>query len=83
MKRDEYAIVAKIPNCELCEEAKKAKKAVYDARTRIGPWAYLCQSHFDRYGIGLGLGYGQVLILQEEEERAKKAPTHLDFLEGR
>jgi len=29
----------------------------------MGPWANLCEHHFENYGVGLGLGFGQELIL--------------------
>jgi len=32
---------------------------VYDARMRVGMWAYMCEDCFNEYGIGLGLGKGQ------------------------
>lgn len=32
---------------------------MYDARTRIGPWALLCQESYDLVGMGLGVGLGQ------------------------
>jgi len=36
-------------------------KAIYDAKTQMGPWAFLCEQHFEALGIGLGLGFGQKL----------------------
>lgn len=41
--------------CDLC----KRKQAKYDAKTTLGPWAYLCEECFKRFGVGLGLGRGQ------------------------
>ena len=46
------------PKCDLCQDGTEA---VYDAKTKMGPWGYLCQAHFDKYGVGLGLGKGQKL----------------------
>lgn len=43
--------------CDLC----KNKEAHFDGKTTFGPWAYMCQQCFTRYGIGLGLGKGQKL----------------------
>lgn len=56
------AIVSKFPKCNIpgCSE-----KAAYDAKTKLGPWAYLCTNHFKEYGIGLGLGAGQKLALKD------------------
>jgi predicted RNA-binding Zn-ribbon protein involved in translation (DUF1610 family) len=43
--------------CDICR-----KEAVYDARTRSGQWAHLCENCFRAVGIGLGTGKGQKLI---------------------
>ena len=32
--------------CDFCKEL-----AIYDAKTIMGPWAYLCGYHFKKYGI--------------------------------
>ena len=48
--------------CEYCKNI-----AEYDARTGIGAWCYLCQEHFERYGIGLGLGRGQKIVYDEQK----------------
>ena len=56
----------KLPSCEFC-----GKEASYDAKTIMRPWAYLCLTHFKKYGIGLGLGKGQKLVL--------KAPIQAKF----
>lgn len=32
--------------CDLCD-----CEAVYDAKTTMGPWGFLCQAHFDTYGV--------------------------------
>ena len=47
-----------LPSCDVCGES-----ATYDAKTTSGPWAYLCDDHFEAIGIGLGTGKGQKLIL--------------------
>jgi len=44
--------------CDFCGDTAK-----YDGRTKLGPWAYMCQECFKRHGIGLGLGKGQRLIV--------------------
>lgn len=46
--------------CNLCYP--ETVLALYDAKTRQGPWGFLCQAHFDQVGVGLGLGKGQKLI---------------------
>jgi hypothetical protein len=33
-------------DCDICGEPAK-----YDAKTRGGPWAYLCQEHYDRHAL--------------------------------
>jgi hypothetical protein len=50
-------------NFEPCKVDKV--QAQYDGATAMGPWAYMCESHFRQYGTGLGLGMGQRLILKE------------------
>lgn len=53
--------VDRIPNCDLCMDPTPAE---YDAKSRQGPWGYMCEEHFQRYGIGLGMGRGQRLKLR-------------------
>ena len=50
--------VPQLPKCDFC-----SKQAKYDGKTRMGPWAYMCPTHFRMYGVGLGLGRGQKLII--------------------
>lgn len=60
--------VSVIPDCDICKHPAYGHKkvpALYDAATKQGPWAYLCQEHFDSMAYGLGMGRGQVLILDE------------------
>lgn len=47
--------------CDMCGDPLRADvgTAMYDARTRGGPWGCLCRSCFDSYGVGLGTGLGQ------------------------
>lgn len=56
------AKVEKIPRCDFCE-----KEAVYDAKTRIGCWAYMCETCWKNLAESktLGLGVGQKLIQQK------------------
>lgn len=49
--------VAGLPNCDFC-----SKTARFDAKTRFGSWAYMCNECFRVHGIGLGIGKGQRLI---------------------
>lgn len=55
--------------CDLCQVIGKTTVALYDAKTKMGPWGYLCKTHFQEQGIGLGLGKGQKLIYVDEKIR--------------
>lgn len=57
------ALVMEHPNCDFCKLEGKTEPAEYDGRTAIGQWAFMCQYHFDQYGVGLGTGKGQKLVL--------------------
>lgn len=49
--------VSEIPNCDFCGEP-----ASYDARTKFGPWGFMCEDDFKTHSTGkLGLGFGQKL----------------------
>ena len=51
--------VEKLSQCNFCSET-----AAYDGRTKMGPWAYMCEEHFEIQGVGLGIGRGQKLKLR-------------------
>ena len=55
-------VVRVIPPCDFCNGSVLA---VVDGKTRIGPWANMCQRHFDLVGVGLGTGKGQRFVLKE------------------
>jgi hypothetical protein len=57
------AVVGTMPNCDICANGTKA---VYDGKTRMGPWAYMCESHYQSYGLGLGEGVGQKLFTSDK-----------------
>jgi hypothetical protein len=61
--------VPRLPLCDFVEEHEKGSPvpfADYDARTKFGPWANMCEMHYQKYGPGrLGTGFGQRLILKE------------------
>lgn len=61
----QLAYVAELPPCGLHELRGERVEAAYDAKTRMGPWAYLCAPCFVEYGLGLGEGRGQRLMLRE------------------
>lgn len=35
-----------MPNCN--------KEAAYDEKTKMGPWAHLCEDHHQKVGVGVG-----------------------------
>lgn len=63
----DQVIVSTIPTCDLCKQRGATESAVIDGKTVYGPWANMCQSDFDMFGIGLGTGLGQRLVLAEPE----------------
>lgn len=48
--------VEELPSCDFC-----GNTAQYDAATKFGPWANMCESDFEVHGVGLGTGRGQKL----------------------
>lgn len=52
------------PACDVCGN----DIAHFDAKTRQGPWAYLCPRCFGTRGVGLGLGMGQALTTRPQED---------------
>jgi len=53
------AEVPALPQCDFCE-----KNAAFDGATALGPWAFMCRTHWKMHGRGkLGLGHGQQLKL--------------------
>ncbi len=54
--------------CDLC--GRELKSVCYDARTKLGSWAWLCRECFKSYGVGLGVGQGQEYT-DVEERRAR------------
>lgn len=60
------AKVAALPICNFCSEP-----ALYDFKTKMGPWAYGCQGHFDIHRMypDLGTGKGQKLVVEESEPK--------------
>ncbi len=56
------AKVAVLPKCDFCDETAR-----YDGMTTYGPWANMCEPHFENNGVGLGLGKGQRLVQDGED----------------
>lgn len=65
------AIMARIPECDIhkLDKGVAGVPAVYDAKTKRGPWAYMCQECFDKEAAfkELGIGKGQRLILDDSK----------------
>lgn len=60
------------PTCQMCENG--TTPAAVDAKTRMGPWAYMCTNHHAEVGVGLGNGVGQVLLCNDRHDAALR--TH-------
>jgi hypothetical protein len=58
--------VRNLPDCDVCRAEGHQQPALYDARTPAGPWAYLCETHFQALKCSLGEGCGQLLIASEK-----------------
>ena len=43
--------------CDICH--KHITEVFIDGRTKMGPWAAMCEDCFKSYGVGLGVGQGQ------------------------
>jgi hypothetical protein len=64
------AVVAVMPMCDICKNnGDETVPAQYDGRTKSGPWANMCITHFNLHGVGLGTGKGQKLVLEENTYR--------------
>ena len=61
------AYVRELPKCDFCD-----RPALYDGKTRMGPWANMCETHFNSHGIGVGTGVGQKLIPRKALGEAEK-----------
>ena len=76
MNNHTKTVVSTIPNCDLCPNVSDSghlkNKAVYDAKTCYGPWAYVCKTHFVECGCLVGLGKGQKLVLREDLIKEKE-----------
>lgn len=50
----------------------KPGEVIYDAKTKMGPWATMTQASFEKHAFGrLGQGFGQKYIRQENGELHK------------
>lgn len=70
--------VARIPDCDICANDPIGKPrrtpAIVDGKTVHGPWANMCEQHFDQYGVGLGTGRGQRLVLRGSPAESTTGP---------
>jgi hypothetical protein len=51
--------------CDICK--KNLVNVFFDAKTKMGPWANLCQDCFNKQGVGLGIGKGQKYTIGENK----------------
>lgn len=56
--------VESLPTCQFDCQGGAAHDAVYDGKTKMGPWANMCAIAFKRHGVGLGTGRGQKLVVR-------------------
>ena len=63
------AKVMELPECDICNMDKdrvSGTKAQYDAATKGGPWAYMCQDCWGNHSHGrLGTGVVQRLVVKQ------------------
>lgn len=77
------ALVDKLPDCDFCkmEGKEPPEPAEYDAQTTSGPWANMCESHYQQFGIKpLGLGRGQKLVLRGSAKQPAEVLSKADDL---
>ena len=48
-----YGILPK--SCDICK--RPLKKIFIDGRTKMGPWAIMCNNCFKEHGVGLGIEF--------------------------
>lgn len=58
----EVELVGSRPDCDFCMRDGVKSPASVDGKTTSGPWANMCEAHFETEGVGLGLGRGQRLV---------------------
>lgn len=71
IQRHEAVVVVGEKFCDFCKPVRLIVAEV-DGKTTHGPWANMCEEHFERHGVGLGLGRGQRLIYQEYDPTKKE-----------
>lgn len=55
-------------SCDTCNRdfSEAVGTLMFDAKTRMGPWACMCDECFMKYGYGLGTGRGQRYVRQAD-----------------
>lgn len=63
-KSGTLAYVSVVPECDFC--GTNHQEALYDFKTKMGPWAFGCEAHYvaNRAHPELGIGKGQKLVLR-------------------
>jgi hypothetical protein len=56
-------------SCEICKS--DLKTCFVDGKTRMGPWAIMCEKCHDKYGHGLGVGKGQKYEIKPEDKKSR------------
>ena len=77
------AYVDELPPCDFCkmEGKEPPEPAEYDAATASGPWASMCEAHYQRHGIKpLGLGRGQKLVVRGSVKHSAEVLSKADAL---
>lgn len=57
-------------HCDIC--GKECEHYLYDAATKMGPWAKMCRGCMSQFGIGLGMGKGQEYLKNEQTGEFEK-----------
>jgi len=57
--------------CDICQASIETE--FIDGSTRMGPWANMCPSCYQQFGVGLGTGRGQHYAKQADGTFAKIA----------
>lgn len=75
------ALVDTLPDCDICKQEGRKEPADYDCKTVFGPWANLCEKHYQKFGAKpLGLGRGQKLILRGSAKQPAEKLSRADAL---
>lgn len=56
-----------------CDFCGASNRTMYDGKTKSGPWATMCETHFKRHGVGLGTGKGQQYLHEQTKGYRKVA----------